>query len=188
MEPVNNSDVPTRPPDHQFARALLRPIGAMVVLLGGYFLLPIGRDSAVQWMGLIIGGGLLAAFCIWEIRHFLRSTKPVATAVEMLAAVVCFYIVAFSSTYFLLSEYGNAFTEKLTRVDALYFCLTVFTTTGFGDIAPISQSARVAVSIQMASTLVLLGLGFRFVSLIVQNRVSGGEKLKAYRHRPDVDN
>ena len=59
---------------------------------------------------------------------------------------------------------------KLTRVDALYFCLTVFTTTGFGDIAPDSQGARIAVSIQMASTLVLLGLGLRFLNLLINQR------------------
>lgn len=82
-----------------------------------------------------------------------------------------FYVVAFATTYYLFSEYDSgSFNEYLTRVDALYFCLTVFTTTGFGDIAADSQGARIAVSIQMASTLVLLGLGLRFLNLLINQR------------------
>ncbi|WP_347957633.1 potassium channel family protein [Gordonia aichiensis] len=165
--------------------ALLRPIGAMIVLLVGYFLLPIGRDNDGRLAGMIAGGCLLAAFCLWEIRHFARErTRPVEAAVEMLAAVMCFYIVSFATTYFLLSEYGaGSFTERLTRVDALYFCLTVFTTTGLGDITAASQGARIAVSIQMASTLILLGLGIRFVNILVKDRISGRERLREYQRR-----
>lgn len=47
----------------------------------------------------------------------------------------------------------------------------MFTTTGFGDIAADSQGARIAVSIQMGSTLILLGLGIRFLNLLVNARV-----------------
>ncbi|EON32015.1 MULTISPECIES: potassium channel family protein [Gordonia] len=151
--------------------ALLRPIGAAVLLLTGYFLLPINKASDVNYLGLIIGAVALIWFCVWEVRRFSHSDRPVATAMEMLVALASFYIVVFATTYFLFSEYDNgSFNESLTRVDALYFCLTVFTTTGFGDIAPDSQGARVAVSIQMASTLVLLGLGLRFLNLLVNER------------------
>ncbi|MDH3008162.1 potassium channel family protein [Gordonia alkanivorans] len=151
--------------------ALLRPIGAATVLLTGYFLLPINKDSNLNTLGMVLGAALLASFCVWEMRRFARSTRPVATAVEMLVALATFYIVAFATTYYLFSEYDpGSFNEKLTRVDALYFCLTVFTTTGFGDIAPDSQGARIAVSIQMASTLVLLGLGLRFLNLLINQR------------------
>ncbi|ANY25319.1 potassium channel family protein [Gordonia terrae] len=151
--------------------ALLRPIGAAVVLLAGYFLLPIDKESDLNYLGLVVGAALLIAFCVWEVRKFAGSDRPVATAMEMLVALAGFYIVAFATTYFLFSEYDpGSFNESLTRVDALYFCLTVFTTTGFGDIAPDSQGARVAVSIQMASTLLLLGLGVRFLNLLVNQR------------------
>ena len=151
--------------------ALLRPLGAAVLLLAGYFLLPINKESDVNYLGLLIGAALLIWFCVWEVRRFSRSDRPVATAMEMLVALASFYIVAFATTYFLFSEYDTgSFNEPLTRIDALYFCLTVFTTTGFGDIAPDSQGARVAVSIQMASTLVLLGLGLRFLNLLINAR------------------
>nr|WP_232017188.1 potassium channel family protein [Gordonia insulae] len=156
----------------QVTLAIVRPIIAATILLTGYFLLPIAKESSANLIGLTIGAALLIAFCGWEIRHFVHSEFPVATAIEMLVAIAALYIVAFATTYYLFSEYGHgSFNEHLTRIDALYFCLTVFTTTGFGDIAADSQSARVAVSIQMASTLVLLGLGLRFLNLLVNARV-----------------
>ncbi|MEE3850008.1 ion channel [Gordonia sp. LSe1-13] len=152
--------------------AIIRPILATVILLFGYFLLPIDRASSVNFVGLTIGAVLLIAFCAWEIRHFIRSPYPVATAIEMLVAIAALYIVGFATVYFLFSEYDHgSMSDHLTRVDALYFCLTVFTTTGFGDITAESQGARVAVSIQMVSTLVLLGLGIRFLNVLVSERV-----------------
>ncbi len=151
--------------------ALLRPIGAAVVLLAGYFLLPINKTSDLNVLGMLLGATLLVSFCVWEVRKFTRSVHPIATAMEMLVALATFYVVAFATTYYLFSEYDpGSFNEYLTRVDALYFCLTVFTTTGFGDIAADSQGARIAVSIQMASTLVLLGLGLRFLNLLINQR------------------
>ncbi|MGB6247423.1 potassium channel family protein [Gordonia sp. (in: high G+C Gram-positive bacteria)] len=180
---ANRQELPTV--DRMSVVALLRPFGAMIVLLVGYFLLPIGRDDDWRLTGMIAGGCLLAAFCLREIRHFARErTRPVEAAVEMLAAVLCFYLVSFATTYFLLSEYGvGSFTERLTQVDALHFCLTVFTTTGFGDITAASQGARIAVSIQMASTLILLGLGIRFVNIVVKDRISGRKRLREYQRR-----
>ncbi|MCF3938091.1 potassium channel family protein [Gordonia sp. Z-3] len=157
----------------QVAAAIIRPIAAAVLLLIGYFALPINKESSVNYLGLIVGALLLMAFCAWEIRHFIRSPYPVATAVEMLVAIAAFYIVGFATVYFLFSEYAHgSMSTQLTRIDALYFCLTVFTTTGFGDISAVSQGARVAVSIQMVSTLALLGLGIRFLNVLVNARVN----------------
>ncbi len=157
--------------------AFVRPLCAAAILLTSYFLLPIQKDSDANIIGLAVGGLLLASFCYWEIRHFIRSKHPVATAVEMLVALATFYVVVFATTYFLFSEYSiGAFNSKLTRIDALYFCLTVFTTTGFGDISAASQSARVMVSIQMASTLILVGMGIRFLNVLVGARVQQGQR------------
>ncbi|MGV9709385.1 potassium channel family protein [Gordonia sp. NPDC003424] len=167
------SDRLKSPGRKQVATAIIRPIAVAAILLAGYFLLPINKDSNANVGGLIVGGVLFAAFCLWEVRHFVRSQYPVATAIEMLVAIAAFYIVVFATTYYLFSEYATgSFNTGLTRVDSLYFCLTVFTTTGFGDIVATSQGARVAVSIQMVSTLALLGLGIRFLNLMVNSRMT----------------
>ncbi|GAC57773.1 hypothetical protein GOHSU_25_00080 [Gordonia hirsuta DSM 44140 = NBRC 16056] len=158
------------------ARALLRPLGAACVLLIGYFLLPFNHDSDLTLLGSVVGGLLLVAFCLWEIRTFLHAKYPLAAALEMLVALVTLYLVSFSTVYFLLSDYHpGSFNEELTRMDALYFCLTVFTTTGFGDIDALSQAARIAVSFQMAANLVLLGLGARLFGMVVTARLRASQ-------------
>ncbi|HCS56576.1 MAG TPA: two pore domain potassium channel family protein [Gordonia polyisoprenivorans] len=155
----------------EMAAGVVRPIAAGVILLFGYFLLPINAASNSKALGFLVGVALLIAFCGYEIHHFLRSPYPVVTALEMLVALATFYVIAFATMYFIFSDYDHgSFTEKLTRIDALYFSLTVFTTTGFGDIAAVAQETRVAVSIQMVSTFALLGLGIRFLSLLVSAR------------------
>ncbi|WP_312870598.1 ion channel [Gordonia asplenii] len=151
--------------------AIGRPLLGGIILNAAYFVFPLGRTEARSAFWLTVGVVLLIAMCAWEIRRFRRSTHPVVTSIEMLVGAATLYVVVFSATYFLLSEYGRtSFNLHLTRLDALYFSLTVFTTTGFGDIAAASQAARAVVSFQMISTFVLLGLGLRLLQLIVRRR------------------
>ena len=49
--------------------------------------------------------------------------------------------------------------EDLTRTDALYLSVTIFSTVGFGDISATSQSARLVVTSQMILDLLVLGIG-----------------------------
>ena len=60
------------------------------------------------------------------------------------------------------------FSQPLTRTDALYFTVTVFSTVGFGDITPKSEAARVVVIVQMLGDLALLGAGARVLLGAVQ--------------------
>ena len=72
------------------------------------------------------------------------------------------YLLLFASTYFLMERASAAnFTQPLTRTDALYFSVTVFTTVGFGDIAAKSETARVVLIVQMLADLAVLGAGAR---------------------------
>jgi hypothetical protein len=54
-----------------------------------------------------------------------------------------------------------SFSEAMERTDALYFTVTVFATVGFGDISPVSDAARIIVTVQMIADLLLLGLVLR---------------------------
>ena len=53
------------------------------------------------------------------------------------------------------------FTQPLTRTDALYFTVTVFSTVGFGDITPKSGAARIVLIVQMLADLAVLAAGLR---------------------------
>ncbi len=90
-------------------------------------------------------------------------------AAETLGLVLPLFLVLFASTYFLM-EWATAasFTQPLTRTDALYFTVTVFSTVGFGDITAKSETARVVLIVQMLADLALLGAGIRVLLGAVQ--------------------
>lgn len=79
---------------------------------------------------------------------------PGMKAVEALGLLLPFYLLLFASTYFVMERaWAASFTEPLTRTDALYFSVTVFSTVGFGDIAPKSEAARIVLIVQMLGDL-----------------------------------
>ena len=85
---------------------------------------------------------------------------PQVKAVEVLALILPLCLLAFASTYYVMEQASVAdFTQPLTRTDALYFTVTVFSTVGFGDIVLRSEAARVVLVVQMLGDLALLGAG-----------------------------
>jgi voltage-gated potassium channel len=69
------------------------------------------------------------------------------------------------------------FTQPLTRTDALYFSVTVFSTVGFGDITAKSEAARVLLIVQMLGDIALLGAGARVLL---------GAVRRGQQRRPDI--
>ena len=107
-----------------------------------------------------------------------RSPSPRLRAAESLATSIPLYIVLFAVSHATMSAWdADAFTEPLDRTDALYFTITTLATVGFGDIAPVSPTARVVVMVQMVTGLVLLGLVIKmFLSAVeVGLRNAGGK-------------
>ena len=78
------------------------------------------------------------------------------------------FLLLFSVCYFLMENAAPAsFTVHLTRTEVLYFTITTFSTVGYGDIVPMTDSARVVVMISNCPDLVLLGVVVRvFLSAI----------------------
>jgi voltage-gated potassium channel len=156
---------------HRLAIAsLLRSMLVASALVLGYFVLPLSSslaaDSALE---LFAGLALLAVLLIWQVRSILRSPYPVAKGVGVLVVSAPLFLVLFAATYYLMGDAEPAaFSEPLTRVDSMYFTVTVFATVGFGDIAAVTQSARVVTTLQMLSGLVLVGLIARVVFAAVQ--------------------
>ncbi|MGQ4599390.1 ion channel [Nocardia sp. R6R-6] len=153
-------------------RTLLPPIVTITALLLAYFSLPFTRISGVRTVVLLLFG-LLAVCAVgaWQIRRVLRAGDPVAQALQALTATFGCYLVGYATIYALLSAATPGdFSEPLTRVDALYFCVTIFTTVGFGDIVATSETSRAVVLTQMFGNLVLIGLVIRLVVLSVRFR------------------
>jgi voltage-gated potassium channel len=100
-----------------------------------------------------------------------RSARPALRAVEALATTLPLFLLLFASAYYTMAgaNPANFGTHLLTRTDALYFTVTVFSTVGFGDITAASQSARLVVTAQMLLDLLALGLVVRAFASAVQS-------------------
>ncbi|MFD3547103.1 potassium channel family protein [Streptomyces sp. NPDC058655] len=148
----------------QHMRLLLPLLRSGVVVAAattGYYTLPLDRDAdqriaSVLVLGLLAIGGLLALQAV----GIIGSPHPRLRAIEALTTAVPLFLLLFAATYFLYAQEhgGRSFSEPLNRNDALYFTVTVFATVGFGDIVPVSQTARVLTTCQMAADLILVGL------------------------------
>ncbi|MFI0989023.1 potassium channel family protein [Streptomyces exfoliatus] len=145
----------------RFLFPLLRSAVVVAAVTALYFLLPLDRDldQHTAWvlaLGLLGIGALLALQTVAVV----ASPYPRLRAVEALTTAVPLFLLLFSATYFLYArEQGpHTFSEPLSRIDALYFSVTVFATVGFGDIVPVSQTARVLTTVQMVADLLLVGL------------------------------
>jgi divalent metal cation (Fe/Co/Zn/Cd) transporter len=154
------------------ALGLLRALAAAVVLVALYYLLPLDHITSVP---LALAGGLLILLvgCAWQLRAIVRAKDPGVRAIVALASTVPLFLLLFASAYFAMARASPASfsTHHLTRTDALYFTVTIFSTVGFGDITPASQSARLVVSAQMLLDLLVLGLGIRvFVGAVQRAR------------------
>ncbi|WP_418607181.1 potassium channel family protein [Georgenia sp. SUBG003] len=145
--------------------ALLRPVLTAVLVVAVYYLWPAGPPRAqASWLSLVVMLAALAALLAWQVRAVATSSEPRLRGIEALATVIPLFVVLFAGFYLGLAAYDpGAFTEDLGRTDALYFAVTTLATVGFGDIAAQSEAARIAVTVQMVSGLVLLGVGVKVV-------------------------
>ena len=146
-------------------RGLLRAAVTAAALVALYYVLPLDRRSdASVVLELVIGIGLLVATIAWQVRAILRADYPAIRATQSLASTTPLFLLLFASTYFIMSlDDSGTFSEALTRSDALYFVVTVFSTVGFGDISPRGDAARLVVAAQMLLDLGVLGVGIQVI-------------------------
>ena len=158
---------------HPLLVALLRTIGTVVAVLVLYFVLPLDRGFSAGTLAWLAAGVLaLGLLVAWQVRAILQSRHPAARAIEAIALSLPLFLLLFAGTYVVLSaSEPGAFTEPLSRIDSLYFVVTVFATVGFGDISPVTEGARVLVTVQMVGDLILIGLVLRlFLTAVDRGR------------------
>lgn len=152
------------------AAALIRSLLATAAIVVGYFVLPLtshlATDSLVQLAFGLLGVAVLLTWQVWLI---VRSPYPAVQALIAMVLTVALFLIIFAATYFLMGDADAAnFSEPLTRLDALYYTVTMFATVGFGDIVAVSEVARAVATIQMVLGLVVVGLIARVIVGAVQ--------------------
>ena len=166
------------------AWAALRSLLVAAVLVVLYFVLPLDRAwDTDTFIRLLVGLLLCAVVLAWGAKSIAVSRYPGARGAETLGLIIPFFLLLFASTYVEMERVSAAnFTQTMTRTDALYFTVTVFSTVGFGDIAAKSEVARVVVTVQMLADLAVLGLGIRVLLGAVRR---GRERRPAPVEEPD---
>lgn len=142
------------------AASIVRSVFVTVVVFVLYFTLPFDQKSPFNtglalFIGLVVAGIVIA----WQARAIAHSPFPLVRALEGLCTSFPMVVLLFATTYFVTGDRDPAtFSEPMTRIDSLYFTMTVFATVGFGDITPVSEGARAMVTVQMVVDLILIGL------------------------------
>jgi hypothetical protein len=150
------------------AAAIRSLVGALVTALAitvAYFTLPMTTAVALGGVVFLLGGlSLVAALLGWQIHTILVTPYPAARAAAALIVTVPLFLAVFATIYWLVARASpDSWSEPLTRLDAMYYAITVFATVGFGDVTATSQATRALTSVQMLSGLVLVGVVARFV-------------------------
>ena len=152
-------------------RAVLKTLARFVAIFLGviaaYYLLPFGNASSdLQAVATLLTGAVLfIGVMVWEVRRIARADLPELRSVEAIAVAVPFFLTIYAAAYVTLSELSpGSFSQPLNRTGGLYYSIVTFGTVGYGDIAPVSDLARILVSTQILGDLVFIALVLRIVS------------------------
>jgi voltage-gated potassium channel len=148
---------------------------AVAVLLTLYYLVPTPGSRLGPVACAIMFFGVVS----FELRAVIRDPVPVRRAAVAMAVLLPLFIVLFAWVYVAMSRSDpRTFSEPLTRSGALYFTITVLSTVGFGDITPVTDGARLMVSVQMICDLVVIGIIVKLITGVAKHaraqRTAGG--------------
>jgi hypothetical protein len=140
--------------------SVVRTLVVTVTMVAIYATAPLDRRPAgAVAVRLLLELLALVMVLAWQIRSVGRSPHPVLRGVESLVVSVPLLVLSFAATYAVVDHNSHgSFTEALSRLDAAYLAVTVLATVGFGDITPVTETARSLVMAQMLVDLAFVGL------------------------------
>jgi voltage-gated potassium channel len=173
VQPHRLAELPPELRRRAIARTVLTLAVAWIVIFGAYFVNPIGeRSGTVAFSRLGLDVALVGAVLAWQVRRIEVADIPELRAVEALGVVTALFLCVFSGLYLGLSHsLPRDFSTPLDHIRSLYFTISVFSTVGFGDIVPRSDTTRIIVSIQMILDLALIGAVVRLIFNAARSRV-----------------
>jgi len=162
-------------------RPMLRSLAELVLVVGLYYVAPIGERLsparvAVEAAALLIGVFGLGWLIVAQIRRQLRAA-PGEWRAESLLILLYLVVVVFATGYLALARSDEGqFAGLQTKTDALYFTVSTLATVGFGDVHAAGQLARFLVTVQIVFDLV-------FVAALVTT-LTGGIRARIATRRP----
>ncbi len=154
-------------PDRSGRNLLLGALTNVAAIAAGtavYFALPLGVFGATgtwAFVGAFALGLVLVATLI--VRQVLRFRSG-ATALTGVLISLYLAVLFFAAVYFGLSaHWPGSIAQLRTKVDALYFALSITSTVGFGDVHAAGQLARAVVDVHLMFNLGFLGVAVHAV-------------------------
>ena len=169
--PAQEARVSSKLPVRKFVLMLLTVMIPMAV----YFVVPLDDElgKVVALVVVVLSAASLIPLSIRQAGLVLRSTDPLFDAMRCIVSAVVFLVVSFSAAYYVL---GTAYEHEVqgleTKLDAVYFTVTILATVGFGDISATGQFARGLVTMQMVVNFAVLAVALRVVTWALHERSS----------------
>jgi voltage-gated potassium channel len=130
-----------------------------------YFEVPIDFRQGASVVGRLVAGfSLFTVALVYEVRAITRAKRPILRAAVAMALIIPLFVIMWAWTYLTMSRSAPAaFGQRFSRITALYFAVTVFGTVGFGDIVPKTDIARLVVTLQILSDLIVVAVVVRLL-------------------------
>jgi len=132
-------------------------LGELLLMITVFFLLPL-NTGGLGWRLLLYGLGILLVVGVvfrQVGRHLEGADNAVRVDSLILALVLSSLLFALSYAAISAAEPGQI-DGLSSRLDALYFSITIVATVGFGDIHAAGELARGFVTMQMVFNLVII--------------------------------
>ena len=156
----------------QITRAIFSAL-LIVAATAVYYQIPVpGRMNKDSWVVLFsCGVVVLGVLIVVAVLRLLRAGEQarIRGLVLVLTVTVLFFSWADESVAMLPDQ----FVSLTNKTDALYFNISTLATVGFGDVHPVGQLARAAVTLQIVFNLVFLGAAVSIISGYFRNRATG---------------
>jgi Ion channel len=164
-------------PERRAPRSTLRKAASTVLTIvlpiAAYFLLPLDKEFGrlLATLLVVFAAGALIPISIRQAQMVLRSHDPLFEAMRCIVSALVLLVIAFSSAYFVLAtSYDNEISGLDTKLDGIYFTVTILATVGFGDITATGQAGRAIVTGQMVVNFAVLAVALRVVSWALKER------------------
>lgn len=151
-----------------FALRVLLPVGLVILVLCGVPMAPLSRTGATLADAAFLVVWLLVLFPLylrWQLRSIHGADSPQTRWLESLIVLGVLFVTIFARSYRLLNDPAiTYFTQPMDLLNSMYYSMTVLSTIGFGDIAPVAPAAKILTMVQMVGDIALIGLVVRVLS------------------------
>jgi hypothetical protein len=139
--------------------SVARSTATVSAVLAVYFLSPASGEASAWLLAAVAVLATLGVFALFvrQLRSIRRSPYPMLRAVEGMVSIAVLFLAATAAVHAAFSVRDpQAYTELLSRLDSLYFTVTMLSTVGFGDITPVTPLARAFTTVQMVLGVALV--------------------------------